>query len=185
MEQALAAFFAGRTPFAEEEALWGKGGSIPLHVAAYASPSLPPLAFVSSVRAVVFRGDAVLLLQLPGELSILPGGRREPGEALEQTVRREVREETGWEVRLGPVLGCIHFHHLGPRLPAYRFPYPDFLHIVYLAEALSYDAAALLPNEYEQEPFILREVAQVRDLPLLPIARGFLEAAVAARPSVG
>lgn len=181
MEQELATFFAERSPFATEEACWGKGGSIPLHVAAYELTCLPPLAFVSSVRAVVLRGDAVLLLQLPDELAVLPGGRREPRETLEQTVRRELREETGWEVRLGPLLGCIHFHHRGPRLPGYRFPYPDFLNVVYLAEALTYDAVALLPNEHEQVPFVLRPVAQVRDLPLLPIARGFLDAGLAAR----
>ncbi|AHY46546.1 NUDIX domain [Rubrobacter radiotolerans] len=34
----------------------------------------------------------------------LPGGSREPGETLEQTVRREVREETGLVVEVGGVL---------------------------------------------------------------------------------
>jgi len=181
MEQELETFYAGRTPFAEEEAHWGKGGSISLHVAAYNTGSLPPLAYVTSVRALVLRGDALLILHTPEEMAILPGGRREAGETLEQTVRRELREETGWEVRLGPVLGSIYFHHLGPKLPAYRFPYPDFLNVVYLAEAVAYDAAALVPNEYEQEPFILRPQAAVRTLPLGPIARGFLDAGLAAR----
>lgn len=34
----------------------------------------------------------------------LPGGMREPGETLQETARREAREETGLDVRVGPVV---------------------------------------------------------------------------------
>jgi 8-oxo-dGTP diphosphatase len=37
----------------------------------------------------------------------LPGGRIEPGESPEQAVVREVREETGLDVRVGPAAGAV------------------------------------------------------------------------------
>ncbi|MFT4235690.1 MAG: NUDIX hydrolase [Microbacterium sp.] len=39
----------------------------------------------------------------------LPGGGMEPGEHPEQTVKREVREETGYEVAVGELLGIDSF----------------------------------------------------------------------------
>jgi ADP-ribose pyrophosphatase YjhB (NUDIX family) len=55
----------------------------------------------------VFDGARVLLIrrgQPPGEgLWSVPGGRLEPGETLAQAVAREVREETGLIVEVGPL----------------------------------------------------------------------------------
>jgi ADP-ribose pyrophosphatase YjhB (NUDIX family) len=38
----------------------------------------------------------------------LPGGRAEPGETVEQTIVREVKEETGLEVEVGRKIGEYH-----------------------------------------------------------------------------
>lgn len=63
------------------------------------------------VGAVVFRGDDALVIRrakppFSGKWSI-PGGAVEWGERLEDAVIREVREETGVEIRLGGFLGVF------------------------------------------------------------------------------
>jgi mutator protein MutT len=60
------------------------------------------------VGAVILDGDRVLLVKrghapLKGEWS-LPGGMVELGETLEAALAREVAEETGIEVEIGPVV---------------------------------------------------------------------------------
>ena len=67
---------------------------------------------VPCVGGVVRDGAGRLLLIRRGRepsrgLWSLPGGRVEPGETLEQAVVREVREETGLEVRVGPPVGRV------------------------------------------------------------------------------
>ncbi|MBB5519098.1 NUDIX hydrolase [Amphiplicatus metriothermophilus] len=61
-------------------------------------------AVLVGVGAVVFRGEKVLLIRrakppLAGAWSI-PGGALDYGETLHEAVRREVREETGVEIRI-------------------------------------------------------------------------------------
>jgi ADP-ribose pyrophosphatase YjhB (NUDIX family) len=67
-------------------------------------PSLP----IVGVGAVILREGEVLIVRranppLQGEWSI-PGGALDLGEKLRDGVAREVREETGLEVEVGPVL---------------------------------------------------------------------------------
>lgn len=72
-----------------------------------AYPSRP----VVGVGAVVLDGDRVLLIKrghepLKGQWS-LPGGRVESGETLEQAIAREVQEETGLDVEVGPIVDVL------------------------------------------------------------------------------
>lgn len=188
MSDDLADLLARLTPVAEESHVWGRGGPspTPLHVRAYLGTEPPPLRTVTSVRAVVLRGDAMLALRSGTELHVLPGGRREGDETPAQTVRREVLEESGWT--LGPLslLGFIHYRNLGPwkEPPAggtYHYSYPDFTNPVYGAEAETYAEDSLVPNEYEPEAFAPLPIEEVRSSALGPIARAFLDAALAAR----
>ena len=74
------------------------------------SASAPPAPIVA-VGAIVFdREGRVLLVERgtpPGVgLWTVPGGKLESGETLAQAVSREVREETGLVVEVGP-LACV------------------------------------------------------------------------------
>lgn len=65
----------------------------------------------SGVGVVVWKGDHVLLVQrgkepMRGSWSI-PGGSHELGETVREAAVREVREETGIEIELGPIIDVI------------------------------------------------------------------------------
>lgn len=75
------------------------------------SDRLYPRRPMVGVGAVVWRDGAVLLErrgQPPAQGSwSIPGGLVDAGERLEEAVRREVREECGIEVEVGPLLGVF------------------------------------------------------------------------------
>jgi ADP-ribose pyrophosphatase YjhB (NUDIX family) len=152
MDADLAAFFDPLPIAFHEDVDWGNGRT-PLHVTTYLTQRLPPLEYVTSVRAILLNEVLEVLVcnNADGETHIVPGGRREPGEVLEETLRREVFEETGWEIENICQLGVWHFHHLAPKQEGYRFPYPDFLQIIYGAKAMQYDAAKRIPDDYESD----------------------------------
>ena len=70
-----------------------------------------PARPILGVGAVILDGDRVVLVKrahepLKGQWS-LPGGAVEAGEALEAALVREVAEETGLEIRVGPVVEVV------------------------------------------------------------------------------
>jgi len=84
------------------------------------------------VGAVVIDGSRVLLVRrghepLKGEWSV-PGGAVETGETLEAAVVREVQEETGLCVDVGPIVDVLDRIHLDPDGRArYHYVLVDFL----------------------------------------------------------
>jgi len=70
-----------------------------------------PARPIVGVGALVWRDDKILLIKrgkspAKGEWS-LPGGAQELGETIEETARREVREETGCEIGSLTFLGAF------------------------------------------------------------------------------
>jgi 8-oxo-dGTP pyrophosphatase MutT (NUDIX family) len=147
-----------------------------LRVRTYLTTKLPPLDLVTSVRALVRLSQQILVVRDPLSLHILPGGRREAGETLLHTLAREVLEETGWTIRDVRLLGLAHFQHLTPRPDSYHYPYPDFLHLVYIATADRYNAAQREVDGYELEAGF-QPLATVATLPLSQGERALLRAA--------
>jgi 8-oxo-dGTP diphosphatase len=66
----------------------------------------------TATAIITFPGDMILLIRrntipFKGYLA-LPGGRSEPGETVEETVIREVKEETGLDVTIVRKVGEYH-----------------------------------------------------------------------------
>jgi 8-oxo-dGTP pyrophosphatase MutT (NUDIX family) len=137
----LEAWLSGLVPAFEKEDRWGDNR---LLSRVYLTDRPPPPALVSSVRAVVFRGGKVAVIQDGvGSGHVVPGGRTEPGETQEQGLRREVLEECGWTIRTPRLFAVLHVHHLTSRPPGHDRPYPDFVQPVFAAEADAFRRQAI------------------------------------------
>jgi ADP-ribose pyrophosphatase YjhB (NUDIX family) len=128
----LAEFLAAHQAQTHEDGRWP---DLRFQLASYLCRRLPPLELIGSARAVLLRagqGMQVMVVRDPGSVHILPGGRRQAGESLTQTLRRELLEETGWAIHQPYLLGVRHFHHCRT---AAGHPTPDFFQAVFAAHA--------------------------------------------------
>lgn len=144
-------------------------------VNSYLHATPPPAEFITSVRAVVWRNQEALVVQDPDGYHIIPGGRREAGESYEETAVREVLEETGWQVAVGPLLGFKHFHRLTPLPPGINAPHSDFAQLVYVAQAVAYQPEAREQDGYELGATFV-PLAQIVQMPLSESDRLFVQA---------
>ena len=176
MDDDLAAFIAPLTAFLEEPHAWSVGR---FQLACYLTSTMPPSRLVVSARAVVTDGDRVLVVQDPTSRHILPGGRLEPDETVEDALRREVLEETGWSLARFRQIGVMHFHHVDPVPDDYGYPYPDLLHLVYAASPGEHRPELREVDGYELGAEFV-PVDQARRLKLHAGQNGFLDAALCA-----
>jgi len=182
MADDLAGFLARYEPVsAHDEVAW-LTGEIRQRVDSYLADDAPPSSYIVSARSLVLRGGDVLTMRNADGWHILPGGRREAGETVEQTVRRELLEESGIHIEGLIPLGFIHFHHLTPKPVGYPrdFLYPDFISVVFISEAGVADRTAKVLDDYEEEA-IFRTVAETRELELPDHMVCFLDAALRIR----
>lgn len=156
------------------------GATIRLRLRSALCEALPPLAYVTSVRCIVLRGDEIMCMgNAEGQRHILPGGRREPDETLMQTLHREIHEETGCMLDDPMLLGYTHFRHLKPKPTDYAYPYPDFVQLIYTAQARNYDPTSRIIDDYETQANF-HSLATINDVELSPGERLFLDAALKA-----
>ncbi|MCP4416354.1 MAG: NUDIX hydrolase [Chloroflexi bacterium] len=120
MSSDFADFLRGKTAVSQATPIWAcQNQPIPLRQQTYIYPTLPPDELISSSRAILYRA-----------------------------LQRGVREETGWEVRNTAVIGFVHFQHLGLKPPNSPYPYPDFVHAIFLAWASSFDETRMEEDYY-------------------------------------
>jgi 8-oxo-dGTP pyrophosphatase MutT (NUDIX family) len=148
MADDVLAFLTSYVPIDDERAVWANG-TMPLAITSFLADQLPPLELVTSVRSIVLQGNSVLVLRNSDGLHIMPGGRREIGETLEETVRREILEESGWTIARPTLLGFRHLRHLVPKPKDYLSPYPDFFWLIYVASATEFVVGAKVEDDYE------------------------------------
>jgi A/G-specific adenine glycosylase len=75
---------------------------------------------------MIWRGDRLLLAQRPaggmlGGLWEFPGGKQEPGETLEACLRREIREELGLHITVGPEVVSVEHAYTHFRITLHAF----------------------------------------------------------------
>jgi 8-oxo-dGTP diphosphatase len=99
-------------------------------------PRAFPARPVAGVGAVVFTSDDRVVLIRRGQAPFagawsLPGGLLELGEALVDAVVREVREETGLDVEIGPLIDVFeHIAHDESRRVRYHYVVADYVAVV-------------------------------------------------------
>lgn len=95
------------------------------HTLPHKSPA-KKLPHYDVTAAVIRRGERMLIAQRPpegmlGGLWEFPGGKQEAGESLAQCLRREIREELGIEIEVGPPLTTIRHSYTHFKITLHAF----------------------------------------------------------------
>ena len=142
---------------------WPVQGELEVHLSV--ASTLPPAHVSSSILAIVLDADLRVLFLHPdtpnGSIAqLLIGGRPEGEERPEETVVREVGEETGWRVDPIKLIGFRHFFHLEPFNPKSDRPYPSFIQPIFAAHAVTFDPKLILEADRIPAEFLEYSVAE-------------------------
>jgi ADP-ribose pyrophosphatase YjhB (NUDIX family) len=182
LDETLRTFLEAHPAHFEGREEWPLDPAVSLDVRHCLAAALPPAEWRSSTLAIVTLADDTVLFLNPASPSgalahVLVGGRAEGAETPEETLRREVAEETGWLAEPVAVVGFRHFRQPEPPHPQLADrPYPDFVQPIYAARAARFDSAALLPNEIPCEPVDARWAIRATQPAQRPLLRAALRA---------
>lgn len=127
------------------------------------------------VTAIVIEDGQILLLDQDTESDrswSLPGGKVEPGETLHEALVREVREETGVEVRVGDLLYVCDVTAA------------NVVHLTFVCEQVGGELGAFTPG-VDSRPIRSVEFVKLAELPALGFSQTFVDLAEAGWPGAG
>ncbi|HKI73257.1 MAG TPA: NUDIX hydrolase [Pseudomonadales bacterium] len=167
----LDAYLRDWAPTAHQIERWPRAD---LELTAAITSRLPPESYIGSVRAILFRDDDVMVMNDPSRAHLLPGGHREPGETMDETLAREMFEETGYAIASKRLIGVMCFKHLTPPPPDMNVPMnPWFFNAVFQAEAGNYHPTRRETDGYELSAEF-HPIDHVRGMNLDPVNLLFL-----------
>jgi len=135
--------------------------------------NIPLIMVGASLLALNSKGELLLMRRTDNDCWGIPGGAMEPGEHIEETARRETREETGLEVGEMQLFKVFS----GPEL-YYQYPNGAEVYnvsVVYISNDLS-GSVMLDPGEHSELCYFpLENLPELTSPPIHPILKAFRE----------